>query len=120
MKDDTVSLQFFIGWYHGVNTEIHIAQNKGLYYRSSFPFQSTRFKELAEPVNVDSSALLELVKPCLIWQSNYESPLMDGIQWSLSILIQTTRLKCIGSNAYPEDFNNFVLGLEQVIGKPIR
>lgn len=120
MKKDIVSLQFFIGGYHGVNTEIRIVQNNGLYFQSPFPFPSSMFMELAEPVNVNSFTLRELIKPCLIWQSRYESPVLDGIQWSLLIQIQTTRLECVGSNAFPEDFTSFVFGLEQLIGKPIR
>lgn len=42
------------------------------------------------------------------WESEYVNEgILDGIQWSVKIVIDDVSLKCEGSNDFPEDFDEF-------------
>jgi hypothetical protein len=64
--------------------------------------------------NENWAALLTFLKACN-WQKTYDSYILDGTQWELKAKGKGCNLKVYGSNAYPENFDDFLAILNKLI-----
>jgi len=71
-------------------------------------------KKISIYSNQDWEILLEFLKQCK-WKRRYESEILDGTQWNLKIMGNGVRINSYGSNAYPEDFKDFLTLLNKVM-----
>ena len=57
----------------------------------------------------------------LNWDEHYENiNVLDGTNWSVELMFSNTIFQTGGSNAYPEQWNEFCGALEKVIGRDFR
>ena len=42
------------------------------------------------------------------WNQEYESQVIDGLQWTLYFENHVTKVKCNGNNNFPDNFNTFL------------
>ncbi len=71
-------------------------------------------KKIPVTDNEDWAALLTFIKKCN-WQKTYDSGILDGTQWELKAKGKGCNLKTYGSNAYPENFNDFLRILNKLL-----
>jgi hypothetical protein len=71
-------------------------------------------KKIAVTDNENWARLLTFIKECN-WQKTYDSGILDGTQWTLKAKGNGCNLKVYGSNAYPENFGEFVEILNKLI-----
>ena len=65
--------------------------------------------------NLDWNNLIEFLKSCS-WKRRYDSDVMDGTQWELKANGNSIRINSYGSNAYPDNFDEFLMLLNRVLG----
>ena len=52
------------------------------------------------------------------WKRSYMDPhILDGTQWRLNVITQTSEIDTGGSNAYPEYFNGLILAINRLINE---
>lgn len=71
-------------------------------------------KSVSIDKNEDWDRLVEFL-PCCEWKRRYDSEILDGTQWELKIKGEGINIKSYGSNAYPEDFDQFMILLNKII-----
>ncbi|RDV11835.1 hypothetical protein DXT99_23920 [Pontibacter diazotrophicus] len=72
-------------------------------------------KVLAVDDIIDWQLLLEFLKACN-WKRRYDSNILDGTQWELTVSGKGISVRSYGSNAYPENFDMFLMLLNKVTG----
>jgi hypothetical protein len=61
------------------------------------------------------------IRNCRIlkWEKNYNNPhILDGTQWSLNIELDDRIIEKSGSNAYPNEWEEFCNTIQKLTGKP--
>lgn len=66
--------------------------------------------------NEDWDKVVEFLTRC-DWKRRYDSDILDGTQWELKVKSDGVNINSYGSNAYPEDFDDFLLLLNSVISE---
>jgi hypothetical protein len=47
------------------------------------------------------------------WKPYYYKPILDGVQWSMSLYFEDEIISYSGSNAYPKNFNKFLKAIKK-------
>jgi hypothetical protein len=71
-------------------------------------------KKISVTNNESWLQVLAFLKNCG-WKRTYESGILDGTQWTLKLKGNGSNLKCYGSNAYPENFGEFIQLLNKAL-----
>lgn len=71
-------------------------------------------KKICVEGSIEWLRLLAFLK-CCNWKRRYDSVIMDGTQWEIEAYNDDIRVKSYGSNAYPDDFEQFLKMLNKVI-----
>lgn len=85
-------------------------------------FLSGFFKEPTDPFReIAKDAFLDKIKTVHMgdWERHYGSPILDGTQWSVEILLfDGTKRRFDGNNNYPPNFDLFlgIMGMEESRG----
>ena len=66
--------------------------------------------------NVDWNNLVVFLKGCN-WKRRYDSEVLDGTQWEMKAQGEGVKVNAYGSNAYPENFDEFLMLLNRVISE---
>lgn len=54
------------------------------------------------------------------WEARYDDlDVCDGTQWEIDIRQGSRRVRCFGSNAYPEPFQEFLAAVKALVRQPI-
>lgn len=114
-----LNFRFYIGGYGGNHTELQTYEGRLYYCRNILAHRWEAVTEYAEPIEVNTTELLNALLPCLNWKNRYDSPSFDGEQWTLTIQINDQSRDIYGSNNYPEDFYSVISHLEKVVQRPL-
>ena len=114
---------FFIGGYASTHFEVKLTDKQLCYYLHDWPMRvgepyiaPTHTEDVRE--NPAWSVLLEWLGNA-DWLPEYNSPIMDGIQWKINFKDGKAAIKSNGSNAYPDDFQTFLKLLSNVSSHPV-
>lgn len=114
-----MKFEFYIGGYFASHFEVAL-HNDELHFRvSDYPlFGKEREPSHKVPVagDPDWKKLVEYLSS-LNWLPEYNANILDGIQWSIYFENENKQLTSIGSNAYPDDFNEMTSLLQKITRK---
>jgi len=107
--------EFSLGGYFNSHNYIVRLEGDALCVSDSpYPMPVELEKRIDVTANEDWAALLTFLKQCH-WQKTYDSHALDGTQWELRVKGKGCNLKVYGSNAYPENFDDFLQLLNKLI-----
>lgn len=107
--------EFSLGGYFNDHNYTISLKNNSVFVSDKNDFQDSTAEKLVSIENNEGwLQLLAFLKNCG-WEKNYDSGILDGTQWELKVKGKGLNLKSFGSNAYPENFNEFIRLLNQVI-----
>lgn len=119
--------RFTIGGYGSTNFYFGLQGNIASYSADLYDirFGVKHLREISEAELKEFLAKLNELK-ILEWESNYESNILDGIQWELDMVYNDTQKKrSYGSNSYPDSkgyslkpsptFNQFLNAISELI-----
>ena len=114
-----MEFSFFIGGYFGNHVECIIRGGKLHCYIMDMSWMKRFVTPTIIPIknNPDWKALTAFLKAAK-WQKEYFNRyVMDGTQWELKFKDKDIKLRCNGSNAYPDNFEAFLRLLNAVTSK---
>jgi hypothetical protein len=106
--------KIYYGGHGSSHTHIFKKGKDVFYYSGYMPLESYGRTIPAEAIRVRPDkrqwhAFLETLKPfASTWKKEYFGPVVDGIQWEVKIIMHDVTFKSHGSNAFPEDFEEFL------------
>ncbi|GAB3533056.1 hypothetical protein GCM10027443_17770 [Pontibacter brevis] len=110
-----MTFDLYLGGYGRDHSYRIILQNESLiisdYISIPMPEHS---KVVSVNKNKDWGRLVEFLKHCG-WKRRYDSDILDGTQWELKAKGDGIKTNSYGSNAYPEEFDEFLVLLNRVI-----
>lgn len=114
--DDRIVFQFEIGGYFQGHKTLTVRETPSGLTRTFevWPMPEGDHAKTLPVTAVQMERLDSLAERCDVagWEEHYDAPVLDGEQWSLS----WHGLERCGSNAYPEEFDAFLDGLEEIFG----
>jgi len=102
------------GYYSSHNYTVRLAGDLLFVSDSLYPRPPEVEEKIPVTNNENWAALLTFIKQCN-WQKTYDSGILDGTQWTLKVKGNGCNLKVYGSNAYPENFDDFIGILNKLI-----
>lgn len=107
--------QFSLGGFHSShNYAVRLNGDSLSVSDSLYPMPPEEETKIPVTNNTSWPQLLHFLKSCR-WHRTYESGILDGTQWELKAKGNGLHLKSYGSNAYPENFGEFIGLLNAVI-----
>ena len=107
-----MEFNFFIGGFLNEHFEIQ-SQNDYLLIFCGFNaiFQSKNLENSNHKISVkdnkDWQNIISFIESSN-WNQEYESQVIDGLQWTLYFENHVTKVKCNGNNNFPDNFNTFL------------
>ena len=112
-----MTFDFYLGGYARDHSYRLVLTNSSL---SISDFVGIPITEHDKVVSVDKSVdwnnLVVFLKVCN-WKRRYDSNVLDGTQWELRVKGESISIESYGSNAYPDDFDEFLMLLNRVISE---
>ncbi|WP_299818067.1 hypothetical protein [uncultured Pontibacter sp.] len=110
-----MTFNFYIGGY-GRDSHRFTLDNSRLRCSEYYGIPSDHDKIISVAENEDWGKLLNFLKGC-DWKRRYDSDILDGTQWELKVKAPRIHINSYGSNAYPENFGEFLVLLNRVLGE---
>ena len=112
-------LTFQIGGFTGPSYSLRLAEGALEYIASDYgfePVQSQTIQPSQDAWNRFRSQLDEIGVGGWGHEYSSEHQILDGTQWSLQIVYGDIKVKCVGDNAYPDEFDELLGAVERLIG----
>jgi hypothetical protein len=108
-----MTFEFYLGGYGRDSFRIELT-NDSLSCSEYYGIPTEDAKVIPVFNNKHWEKLLSFLRTCN-WKKVYDSNILDGTQWELKVKTNDIRINSYGSNAYPENFNLFLLLLNDVL-----
>jgi len=117
MADEDVKFDIRIGGYFGPNYSLKLGRRELVYTKITEELPDGK-SETIVPSNQEWRRFWKFAQDsCDEWDEEYEEPgVVDGTSWTVEIVTDEIDLRSSGSNAYPDNFDEFLEEVSRLIG----
>jgi len=111
--------QFYIGGFFSGHFEVVLKNDKLNFFVSDYPMRIEHEKPthiVSIKGDIDWQILIKFIAD-LKWKREYETEILDGIQWELTFKNGNKKLNCYGSNEFPSHFGNLTTLIKKITTK---
>lgn len=110
-----MTFDFYLGGYGRDHSYRIVLQNDNLIISDyiGIPIPEN-IKKVSVVKNESWDRLVEFLIRCR-WKRWHDSDVLDGVQWELTAKGKGFNIKSYGSNAYPDDFDEFLMLLNRIV-----